>query len=453
MSEHLQPLYYVFIFCWSRLFGTSDFALRLPSALFSISSGIAAFGAVSLLTAKGRSIWFAAVAITVSSYSLYYSQEARPYAMLQMLSFTFLLAWLHSRNSSTPGNSAVTRIALGVSGGLCLLGSPFTALLVMCIATTDLLVYKRLASWIHLWGMALAIAAGSYLAYLLPALRYMPSFLARDVISIKQPLWMNIAYTVYGVIYGTTLPPAPSLLRGSHKLHAMLSSWPVLVPTLLALSLLIWAFLEQVYWAQQIEARTKVLLLSLLTYSTVLFGFFGGVGHLNVLPRHASALFALLFTGLFSCALLPLKSGHSAVRGRFALGLFGIVLFNVFSIYEYRNDRWFAKDDYRDTAAFLKQRKIPDFMVAGQPILLARYGAASIDATGASPHTLSQFVQERVGLGVDVVLVYNDDRNYRWDFSDVNVVEAMSPLYLCNNEKQYPNIEIYSCKPKDLIRH
>src|SRR5580698_7356971 len=37
-SEHLQPVYYFFMFLWSRLAGTSDIALRLPSALFSAAS-------------------------------------------------------------------------------------------------------------------------------------------------------------------------------------------------------------------------------------------------------------------------------------------------------------------------------------------------------------------------------------------------------------------------------
>src|SRR5580698_4035101 len=40
-SEHLQPLYYLLVFVWTRIAGVSDAALRVPSAAFSIGSGIA----------------------------------------------------------------------------------------------------------------------------------------------------------------------------------------------------------------------------------------------------------------------------------------------------------------------------------------------------------------------------------------------------------------------------
>jgi mannosyltransferase len=83
-SENMPPLYYLLLNRWLALFGTSEFALRLPSAL----CGVAAVGVVAVLGARlfgqtaGR---VAGVLLAVNPYHIAYSMEARAYSVMFLL--------------------------------------------------------------------------------------------------------------------------------------------------------------------------------------------------------------------------------------------------------------------------------------------------------------------------------------------------------------------------------
>jgi hypothetical protein len=448
-SEHLQPLYYLLVFFWSRLAGVSDAALRAPSALFSIGSGIAACFAVNALAGgRHKIVLLASTALIASSFSLYYAQEARPYALLQFLAFLLLATFLRNRAADEESRSSLAaRIGFGLVCGLCFLGSPFTTLLVLCLAVSDLAVTRSWTHWLRRWALPALISVVSFLGYLIPALKTMPSFIAADVTAIKQPLWMNVSYAIYGTVFGTTLPPEPALLRGPDKLHVLLESWPVIVPAALTLvSLAVGAYLL-LRNARRLSPLATIPLLSLGLYLVVLFGFFGEVGHLNVLPRHSSALFALLFVGVAAAATLAAQSSSMAGKAWLALGLAGWLVLNCISIAGYFSNPGFRKDDYRAAAAILNgYSAIPTFVVAGQPQLLARYGATTRDATNANPDQLASFIEANSGRAEEVVLVFNQFRSYRWESTSLDPAEAMAPDYLCQNVKHVSNIDLYVCR-------
>lgn len=79
------PLYYILIFLWGKIFGTSEYALRFPSVIFSALS----LGMVYLLGKElfGRKAGLlASVIMGLSPFQLWYAQEARNYSMLLLLS-------------------------------------------------------------------------------------------------------------------------------------------------------------------------------------------------------------------------------------------------------------------------------------------------------------------------------------------------------------------------------
>ncbi len=93
------PVYHLFLKVWVALFGDSEFSLRLPSVLFGTLT-------VPLLYHVGASIFnkeaglISAILISISSFHIYYAQEARMYtllALLMLLSSTFLFEWLKKR--------------------------------------------------------------------------------------------------------------------------------------------------------------------------------------------------------------------------------------------------------------------------------------------------------------------------------------------------------------------
>lgn len=78
------PLYYLVVDAWVAVAGTSEAALRFPSAVF----GVAAVGLLYLLGAKLFDRWAGAVAaavLCVSTFHVHFSQEARMYALLTVL--------------------------------------------------------------------------------------------------------------------------------------------------------------------------------------------------------------------------------------------------------------------------------------------------------------------------------------------------------------------------------
>lgn len=78
------PLWYLIEWLVARLFGTSEFALRLPSALFSIGACLMLWRVALSLGFNRVTAFIAGILCAVLPSSLYYGQEARMYAMLSL---------------------------------------------------------------------------------------------------------------------------------------------------------------------------------------------------------------------------------------------------------------------------------------------------------------------------------------------------------------------------------
>jgi len=87
------PLYYVILHYWTQYLGLSESALRLPSVIFGVIAVIAMYGVGRQLFGHRGAI-LAAVLLSLSASQIRYSQEARAYSfmvMLSIVSFYFLL--------------------------------------------------------------------------------------------------------------------------------------------------------------------------------------------------------------------------------------------------------------------------------------------------------------------------------------------------------------------------
>jgi 4-amino-4-deoxy-L-arabinose transferase-like glycosyltransferase len=103
LSDTSPPLYYLLLNRWTRLFGTSDAALRL----FSVWCGVLT---LPLLWILGRELF------SFSHVAIYNSAEGRMYAMLWILGAG--LAWLSLRLSDRPGDLllALSWVLAGAAG-------------------------------------------------------------------------------------------------------------------------------------------------------------------------------------------------------------------------------------------------------------------------------------------------------------------------------------------------
>lgn len=80
-SESTPPLYYLLAFAWSRLFGVDEAGLRSLSAVLGTATVPAAYAAARGFVSP-RSSLITAAFVAVSPFLIWYSQEARAYALL-----------------------------------------------------------------------------------------------------------------------------------------------------------------------------------------------------------------------------------------------------------------------------------------------------------------------------------------------------------------------------------
>src|SRR5437764_3129803 len=98
-SEATPPLYYVLAWLWTKVFGTSEAGIRSLSALFGTLTVPVAYLIGARLVSR-RAGLLAALAVAVSPLLVWYSQEARAYALLVLTSA--LTIWLFAAALQEP---------------------------------------------------------------------------------------------------------------------------------------------------------------------------------------------------------------------------------------------------------------------------------------------------------------------------------------------------------------
>jgi mannosyltransferase len=95
-SESTPPLYYCLAWVWARAFGYGEAGLRSLSALAGVATVPVAFAIASKLISARAGLIAAALA-ACNPFLVWYSQEARSYSLLVLLTSLALLALVHAR--------------------------------------------------------------------------------------------------------------------------------------------------------------------------------------------------------------------------------------------------------------------------------------------------------------------------------------------------------------------
>lgn len=96
-TELTPPLYYGIAWIWARIFGFGEVGLRSISALAGVATVPVAYGAAAKLVSR-RAGLIAAALVCCNPLLIWYSQEARSYALLVLLATLSLLAFAHARS-------------------------------------------------------------------------------------------------------------------------------------------------------------------------------------------------------------------------------------------------------------------------------------------------------------------------------------------------------------------
>jgi hypothetical protein len=138
ITESTPPLYYILAWRWAQLFGVSEAGLRSLSALL----GTALMPVVFLIgrrLASQRAGLVAALLAAVSPFLVWYSQEARTYALLALLSA--LSFWVFVRALDDPQPRRLWLWALASSAAV--LSHYFAGYLVACEALWLMIATRR----------------------------------------------------------------------------------------------------------------------------------------------------------------------------------------------------------------------------------------------------------------------------------------------------------------------
>jgi uncharacterized membrane protein len=153
LSDTSPPLYYLVLYAWTRLLGTSDTALRSLSVLWAL-------GCLPLLVAMARhiggrrSVIPALALFTFAPESVYYSTEGRMYSMLFFLSLAsaWLTLQLHRRGAT------VFRVMLWIAASMAGLLTHYFYALPWLAFVAWLLLYPGRSRRGPILGAALAAA-------------------------------------------------------------------------------------------------------------------------------------------------------------------------------------------------------------------------------------------------------------------------------------------------------
>jgi mannosyltransferase len=100
-TESTPPLYYCLAWVWARVFGYGETALRSVSALAGMLIVPVAYTAGAKLISRRAGV-IAAALTACNPMLIWYSQEARSYSLLALLSACTLLAFAYARERPTP---------------------------------------------------------------------------------------------------------------------------------------------------------------------------------------------------------------------------------------------------------------------------------------------------------------------------------------------------------------
>lgn len=92
-SETLHPLYYLILSVWVKFAGNSVWALRFPSVVFG-SCAVVVY-AFLLYQVNGRKAFAFSLLMIISPFLVWYSRDARPYALIMLLTGLHMLFYLN----------------------------------------------------------------------------------------------------------------------------------------------------------------------------------------------------------------------------------------------------------------------------------------------------------------------------------------------------------------------
>ncbi|MFN6482086.1 MULTISPECIES: glycosyltransferase family 39 protein [unclassified Nostoc] len=448
-GDKYQPLYYLLLFYWRSAFGDNEFAIRSLSALLGVGSVIAIFFTTLRIYGKKHALW-SSLLLAVSSFSVFYSQDARPYALLIFLASLQIYFFSHSIQEDK-SNKIISQVLFGILTAIGSFGSILIIIFSLALSFSHIIVYRNFKEWIKWWIPSVIFSSPMVLFYLSSPAVSDPT--ATIVTRAGLPIIQNIMFVIYGILVGTSYGPPLEQLRGEEKISIILGYWPHFLILFIVITVIFIALVKSLLRQDQrkIYQQANYFFASLLVTSFLLAFLFALATKINWLPRHSFYL-CIPVVILIPSAFLhkyPQPNKLDRMLQIAKLTTVFLVIMNVYSNFQYYGNPAYAKDDYRSAVRYISQHRdqsAKSVLLYGQPRLFKYYGDSS---TFYAPEyvlktingkNLAEKVNTITQNANTVFVIIN--REFYWKLKDVFKTE-MSDLYNLQNEASWPYMKIY----------
>lgn len=442
-TERFSPLYPLLMQGVIQLFGNSEWALRGFSAICGVAAVIAVMAAAAAFFDR-RTALLAGVLMASSSYAVWYSQDARPYSLLLLLVSLQLWALGRYLSAGRENHAQLGRGWLAVISGVGLFGSILFAISSLSLCLAHLIATSDRRRWWAAWWPVGVASLPAMAFFLASPIAKAP--VAAAVMHLQQSAWMNLGYTVFGLLVGITFGPPQVALRGADKLSVLRAYLPdlafvVVLGIGLAMTMIFAGRLrrrEEPRWANWSLLGIAIMLASTCAAAFVV------VTRLNWQPRHAYFVFPpTLLVVSFALGVLTRVSSQ-ILRGPVVVTLAAFLGVNAWSLYNYYTQPEYGKDDYRGAAAYLnhiREPGVPSVLVEGKISLLRYYGdAETIDLTDVpDPDLVPALLALSRPAGEGIVVI---NRQFYWRGA-ADPRDLFGPVFDVQDHKVLQYFDIY----------
>jgi len=347
---HIGPFYHILNYLFSLLFGYSEWALRMPSAIYGTISVILVYKIAELLMNKNVAL-FSSILLAFSPAHVWYSQEARMYSLWVML--TLLTTFLFIKLLQKGRLWLWTLFTILASFSIwTFLNSVFVF---AAIGLYLVIFYKRYKKELCLYIACMFIAVASYLPGIITLLAKTSTAATTNAGGSRTTTVFDIIYAFYVFNVGTTFGPPLVTIRALLKqLGPINAAWRIvsqygifIVPSMLVYGgIFLYATYKAI--AKRRDDNYAFILVILFIPLIMIYGItiLSSAWRFNVRYVLCVLPFYLIF--------LSTAADRVSTRKRWAL-LSCIILLSVFSLFNHYFKAEYAKLDFRSVVKYLNE--------------------------------------------------------------------------------------------------
>jgi mannosyltransferase len=351
------PLYYTMLYFWMRWFGTSEAAMRSLSVVPSMLS-------IGLIYSLGKKLLsrrialIAALYMCVSSFHIFYAQEARAFATLTCFLLIHTLALWYALE--TPGKKRLLYYAISALAGGAALYLHFIAL--FFISGLGLFVLLRKRGQLLNFIISSAVAFGLFLPWLTTMFKA-----ASGGGQHRRYLFLKLPQAYFSFLFGDTLIPLDGEAV-THIRQTLVHFAPALLAGMLSLGLML-PFLLRAWkrWGDAltfvlIGATVPVLLAFIVSFKVMLFD-----------ERYLIAASPFIYIAI-ATSVVEVWDSRSSVPGWQRLaGFSAVCVYSVLllvSLGNYYFNPRFGKEQWREAMAYVEQPRSGKTILIFDPTFL-----------------------------------------------------------------------------------